>query len=87
MILLTRFNGSPILINEELIETCEETPDTVVSLHNGHKYFVKEKIGEILSLSIDFKRSCNGNPPLSEAERTAIYKAAGVADLSSGGTN
>jgi flagellar protein FlbD len=73
MITLTRFNGTPVLINENLIETCEETPDTVVSLQNGHKYFVKEKLGDILCLSIDFGRSCSGVPLLSEAERAAVF--------------
>jgi flagellar protein FlbD len=72
MILLTRFNGNPLLINEDQIETCEETPDTVVSLQNGHKYFVKEKIGDILSLSVNFRRGCNGIEPLSDAQRQAI---------------
>jgi flagellar protein FlbD len=69
---LTRFNGNPLLINEDQIETCEETPDTVVSLQNGHKYFVKEKLGEILSLSIDFRRGCHGVAPLSDVEKQAI---------------
>jgi flagellar protein FlbD len=72
MILLTRFIGNPLLINEDQIETCEETPDTVVSLQNGHKYFVKEKIGEILSLSIDFRRGCHGVALLSDVEKQAI---------------
>jgi flagellar protein FlbD len=72
MILLTRFNGNPLLINEEQIETCEETPDTVVSLQNGHKYFVKEGIGEILSLSIDFRRGCHGIAPMTDDEKSAL---------------
>jgi flagellar protein FlbD len=72
MILLTRFNGNPILINEDQIETCEETPDTVISLSNGHKYFVKDKLGEILSLSIDFKRGCFGAPLLTSSEKEKL---------------
>jgi flagellar protein FlbD len=69
---LTRFNGNPLLINEDQIETCEETPDTVVSLQNGHKYFVKERLDEILSLSIDFRRGCIGIAPLTDVEKQAI---------------
>jgi uncharacterized protein YlzI (FlbEa/FlbD family) len=48
MIVLTRFNGNPILINDNFIETAEETPDTVLQMQNGHQYFVKEKLSEIL---------------------------------------
>ncbi|MDR0992876.1 MAG: flagellar FlbD family protein [Ruminococcus sp.] len=48
MITLTRFNGNALLINENFIETAEETPDTVLQMQNGHQYFVKEKLSEII---------------------------------------
>jgi flagellar protein FlbD len=48
MITLTRFNGNPILVNDNFIEIAEETPDTVLSMQNGHQYFVKEKLSEII---------------------------------------
>ena len=32
MIEVTRLNGTTVLINSDLIETVEETPDTVISL-------------------------------------------------------
>ncbi|MGN1106961.1 MAG: flagellar FlbD family protein, partial [Huintestinicola sp.] len=41
MIKLTRMNETDILVNESFIETVEETPDTVVTMQNGHRYFVK----------------------------------------------
>ena len=34
MIEVTRLNGSKLLINAELVEFVEETPDTVVSLED-----------------------------------------------------
>jgi flagellar protein FlbD len=86
MIMLTRFNGSPLLINEDLIETCEETPDTVVSLQNGHKYFVKEKIGDILSLSIDFRRGCAGQALLTDEEKADIRSSVYAEAAANGGT-
>lgn len=48
MIQLTRLNGTILLVNEEFIEIAEETPDTVVTMQNGHRYVVKEKITEIM---------------------------------------
>lgn len=48
MIKLTRINGTVILLNENFIEIAEEAPDTVVTLQNGHRYFVKEGIDEIM---------------------------------------
>jgi len=50
MIKLTRLNGTEILLNENFIEIAEEAPDTVVTMQNGHRYIVKEKIDEIVCL-------------------------------------
>lgn len=55
MIKLTRFNGSEFVLNCELIETVEETPDTVISTINGKKLVVKENIEEIVDKVIKYK--------------------------------
>ena len=56
MILLTKLGGSEILINEQLIETAQETPDTVVTMNNGHSYIVSEKLDEIMDKVVEFNR-------------------------------
>lgn len=56
MIKLTRMNGTVLMMNENFIASAEETPDTVVALQNGHKYFVQEKVDEIYSKIIDFEK-------------------------------
>lgn len=48
MIQLTRLNGTILLVNEEFIEIAEDTPDTVITMQNGHRYVVKEKTAEIM---------------------------------------
>jgi len=55
MIKLTRFNGTQFVLNCELIETVEETPDTVISTINGKKYVVKENIEIIVEKVIKYK--------------------------------
>ena len=57
MIDLHRIDGTKILVNLDLIELIEETPDTIVTLTNEHKYVVKEKIPEIIDKIVDFKCS------------------------------
>lgn len=47
MITLTRLNGTELLLNEKFIETVEETPDTVVTMQNGHRYIVCESLKDI----------------------------------------
>lgn len=56
MIEITRLNGSKILLNAELIETVEETPDTVISCTTGRKLIVKESRQEIKNLVISYKK-------------------------------
>ena len=50
MIEVTRLNGTKILINPDLIELVEETPDTVISFTTGRKLIVKESRQEIKNL-------------------------------------
>ena len=45
-----------MMINAELIETVEETPDTVITLTNGKKFVVSESAEEVTSLVIGYKR-------------------------------
>ena len=42
MIDVTRMNGKQFTLNSDLIETIEETPDTVLTLTTGKKIIVKE---------------------------------------------
>ncbi len=52
MIEVTRLNESKVLVNAELIESVEETPDTVISFVTGKKLIVKESRQEIKNLVI-----------------------------------
>lgn len=56
MIEVTKLNGVPILINPDLIETVEETPDTVISFTTGKKIIVKERRQEVKNLVKSYKR-------------------------------
>ena len=50
MIEITKLNDSKMLINTSLIETVEETPDTVITLTSGKKIIVKESRQEVKNL-------------------------------------
>jgi len=56
MIVLTKLDGKQILINEALIETAYETPDTIILMNNGHTYIVAETLDEIMKKTIEFRR-------------------------------
>lgn len=59
MIDVTRLNGSGVTVNSDLIETVEETPDTVITLTTGKKIIVKESRQNVKNLVKLFKRECN----------------------------
>lgn len=50
MIRVTRLNGSTILVNAILIETIEQTPDTIITLTTGKKIMVLEKAQDVVLL-------------------------------------
>jgi flagellar protein FlbD len=56
MIRVTRINRVPLVLNSDLIEHIESTPDTVVSLTNGQKFMVLESADEIIRRVIAFRR-------------------------------
>ena len=66
MIEVTRLNGTTVLINSDLIETVEETPDTVISLTTGRKFIVKESRQEVKNLVKSYKRDIFTNGLLRE---------------------
>lgn len=57
MIELTKLNDIKIMVNADIIEMVEETPDTVVSLTTGKKIIVKESRQEIRDLVVAYRRS------------------------------
>jgi len=56
MITLTKLNDSPIVVNAELIETIETTPDTLMTLTNGKKILVKEPAEEVVEMVIAYRQ-------------------------------
>jgi len=57
MIQLTRINHVPLVVNSDLIEHVEATPDTVISLVNGRKFMVLEDTDEVIRRVIEFRRA------------------------------
>jgi flagellar protein FlbD len=57
MIQLTRLNHVPLVLNSDLIEHMEATPDTVVTLTTGQKIVVLESAEEVVDRIIQYRRS------------------------------
>lgn len=61
MILVTRFDGSTIYINPELIRSIENTPDTVITLTSDYKIIVRDSVNDLLDRFIDYQRTIHGD--------------------------
>ena len=57
MIRLTRINHVPLVLNADLIEHVEITPDTVIAMTSGQKFMVLESADEVIERVIQFRRS------------------------------
>ncbi|MGD9200856.1 MAG: flagellar FlbD family protein [Chitinispirillia bacterium] len=59
MIALQRLNGQAFILNVDLIETVEATPDTVIKLVTGKTLIAKNSIEDIVRKTVKFKQLCN----------------------------
>ena len=58
MIELTKLQDQKIVVNAELIEFVESTPDTMITTTSGKKLIVKESVAEVIEKVVAFRRRC-----------------------------
>jgi flagellar protein FlbD len=56
MIIVTRLNGKPLVVNADLIRSVEENPDTTITLINGDHIIVRESMSDIVAKAIEYGR-------------------------------
>ncbi len=56
MIHLRRLNGTEVVVNAELIESVESTPDTVINLATGNRYLVRDTVDEVVAKVVDYRK-------------------------------
>ncbi len=57
MIRLTRINHVPLVLNADLIEHIEITPDTVIAMTSGQKFMVLESADVVIERVLEFRRA------------------------------
>jgi len=62
MVRLTKLNGVEFLLNSDLIEHLEETPDTVITLITGQAVRVRESLEQVRRKIIEFRQTVGSNP-------------------------
>ena len=56
MIRITKINDVEVVINTNLIEMIEATPDTTITMTTGRKVIAKESIDDVIDRIIEYKR-------------------------------
>jgi flagellar protein FlbD len=76
MIQLTRLNHVPLIVNADLIEHVEVTPDTVVALTTGQKFLVLESAEDVVEKVLEYRRAIlnAAGCPLRRGEHAELVK-------------
>jgi len=75
MIQLTRLNHIPLILNSDLIEHIEVTPDTIIVLTSGEKFVVTESVDEVIDKVVQFRKTiASGDCPLLKPRTNAVPK-------------
>lgn len=56
MIMLTKLDNSPVLVNLETIKYIETTPDTLIRFVNGDTMMVRESLEQLEARVIELKK-------------------------------
>ena len=62
MIELTKLQNAKIVVNAEMIEFVESTPDTLITTSTGKKLMVQESVEKVIEMVIAYKRKCLETP-------------------------
>lgn len=79
MIKVTRFNHTQLIVNADLIEFVENTPDTIITMLTGRKVLVLESADEIVHRVIAYRQEAGRAIPRlggAESERAEAEEAA-----------
>ena len=63
MVPITRLNGTVLVVNAEMIEFLEATPDTIITLTDGRKVIAKESVEDVIEKVVEYKRRCFNSTP------------------------
>ena len=75
MIILHRLNQQEFVLNADLIETIEATPDTMLTLTNGKKLIVRDSIKDVIEKIVSYRQLCHGAIQVVQTEKKVADEA------------
>lgn len=85
MIELTRLNGTPIVLNSDLIKTAEASPDTMLTLITGEKLIVREETSVVAERVVAYRARLLAEVARRLPDVAASARVAGLTSLDVGG--
>ncbi|HEY7390142.1 MAG TPA: flagellar FlbD family protein [Bryobacteraceae bacterium] len=80
MVRLTRLNHAPMVLNSDLIERIDITPDTVITLTNGEILRVRESAEEVVRRIMEYRRNIYGPPEISGPTPVNLFRSEDAED-------
>lgn len=56
MVKLEKLDGRTFVLNSDLIEHMESTPDTVITITSGKKYIVSNTVDEVIDKIVKYRK-------------------------------
>ncbi|MCB0874225.1 MAG: flagellar FlbD family protein [Actinobacteria bacterium] len=75
MITLHKLSGAAFVLNADLIETVESTPDTLITLVDRRRFMVAESVEDVVDAFTRYRRNVM-NTPFMSGTMTAAEMAA-----------
>ena len=72
MIKLKRLNGKEFIVNSDMIEFIESTPDTVITLLNDKKIIVVESVDEVVERIVQYRQKTSILPNSGQIYRDEV---------------
>ena len=66
MVRLTRLSGTEFILNGDLVQEIESTPDTIITLTCGKKVMVKESVDAIVDAVVEYRQIIAQGPKFLE---------------------
>jgi flagellar protein FlbD len=85
MIELTRLNGTPMVVNSDLIKTAEAAPDTMLTLITGEKMIVREELSVVVERIVTYRARLLADVARRLPNLAGIERIAACASLDVGG--
>lgn len=81
MVRLTKLNGTPMVLNSDLIKTAEASPDTMLTLINGEKLIVREPIDELVEAVLTYRARLLATVAQKTTHLDLLARATSIASL------